>query len=187
MQREIENCLTVLNAGGTILYPTDTIWGIGCDATNAVAVDKVYRLKQRMESRSLIILLDDADHLGDYVDFVPDIARDLLSYVDWPLTIIYPTSKNLASNVVADDQSIAIRIVKNEFCRQLIHAFGKPIVSTSANISGSGPPLTFKKISQEIIDGVDYIVDSSLDEIHEVKPSRIIKLTDNGEFRIIRK
>lgn len=187
MQREIEHCLTVLSTGGTILYPTDTIWGIGCDATNPLAVEKVYRLKKRMESKSLIILLDDADRLEDYVLVVPEIARDLIKYVDRPLTIIYPRSRNLAPNVLASDQSIAIRIVKNEFCRRLIRAFGKPIVSTSANIAGARPSLTFNKISQEIIKGVDYVVDPSLDELHEVKPSRIIKLNENGEFRIIRK
>ena len=187
MQREIEHCITVLEGGGTILYPTDTVWGIGCDATNPQAVEKIYRLKNRMENRSLIILLDTADRLADYVAVIPEIALDLIKYVDKPLTIIYPGSKNLAPNVVPADQSIAIRIVKTEFCRCLIQAFGKPIVSTSANLAGERPPLTFKKISQEIITKVDYIVDPSLDELHEVKPSRIIKLSENGEFRIIRK
>jgi len=187
MQREIDQCLTVLRAGGTILYPTDTIWGIGCDATNYQAVQKVYHLKKRVESKSLIILLDDADRLTDYMVFVPEIAFDLVKNVDTPLTIIYPNSKNLASNVVAEDQSIAIRIIKTEFCSRLIRGFGKPIVSTSANISGTKPPLTYKNILPEIINGVDYVVDPSLGELRVVQPSRIIKLNENGEFRIIRR
>ncbi|MCK9203034.1 MAG: L-threonylcarbamoyladenylate synthase [Bacteroidales bacterium] len=187
MQLEIEHCLTALISGGTILYPTDTIWGIGCDATNFAAVEKVYHLKKRMEGKNLIILIDDVGRLSDYIVEVPEIAYDLIQHVDTPLTIIYSHAKNLADNVIAADQSIAVRIVKNEFCRRLIREFGKPIVSTSANISGEHPPLTFKNISKEIKQGVDYIVDPSLDELHEVKPSRIIKLNENGEFRIIRK
>jgi len=187
MQREINQCLSVLHAGGTILYPTDTIWGIGCDATNPQAVQKVYLLKKRVESKSLIILLDDAVRLTGYMDFVPEIAYDLIKNVDTPLTIIYPNAKNLAPNVVAEDRSIAIRIIKTEFCSRLIRAFGKPIVSTSANISGTKPPLTFKNIHPDIKNGVDYIVDPSLDELRMVQPSRIIKLNEKGEFRIIRK
>ncbi|MCK9219621.1 MAG: L-threonylcarbamoyladenylate synthase [Bacteroidales bacterium] len=187
MESEIRHCLKVLKAGGTLLYPTDTIWGIGCDATNFHAVEKVYRLKKRMESKSLIILLDDVAKLTDYVVDVPDIAWDLLKSVDSPLTIIYAQSKNLASNVVAKDQSIAIRIVKNEFCRLLIESFGKPIVSTSANISGERPPLGYKNIDEEIIKGVDYAVDPSIGVLQQIKPSRIIRLGNNGEFQIIRK
>ena len=187
IDREIQNCLKVLNCGGIILYPTDTIWGIGCDATNAEAVQKIYHLKQRMERKSLIILLDEAEKLREYVSNVPEIAWDLLDHVETPLTIIYPEAKNLAENVVAEDCSVAIRIVKNEFCRRLIHEFGKPVVSTSANISGEKPALAFRNINHEIIRGVDYVVDESLDQFHELKPSRIIKLEANGEFRIIRK
>jgi L-threonylcarbamoyladenylate synthase len=184
---EIQNCIKVLQSGGIILYPTDTIWGIGCDATNSKAVAKIYRLKQRMERKSLIILLDEAEKLRDYVSEIPEIAWDLIKNVDTPLTIIYPEARNLAKNVVATDGSVAIRIVNNDFCIRLIREFGKPIVSTSANISGERSPLTFKNISQEIISGVNYVVDESLDEIHELKASRIIKLSLNGEFRIIRK
>lgn len=186
IELEIQHCLQVLTSGGTILYPTDTIWGIGCDATNSMAVAKIYQLKQRIERKSLIIMLDKAENLRNYVSNIPEIAWDLLENVNNPLTIIYMEAKNLAENVIADDRSVAIRIVKNEFCRKLIEAFGKPIVSTSANISGAAPPLAFRNISQQIIDGVDYIVDESLDQIHELKPSRIIKLAQNGEFQIIR-
>ena len=186
IEQEIQNCLTALNSGGIILYPTDTIWGIGCDATNPMAVDKVYRLKRKIERKNLIILLDEAEKIGNYVSVVPDIGWDLLKSVDTPLTIIYPDAKNLAANVIADDGSIAIRVVGNDFCRSLIRKFGKPIVSTSANISGHPPPREFKDIDNEIIEGVDHVVDESLDQHHQVKASRIIKLFLNGEFRIIR-
>ncbi|MEI6436319.1 MAG: L-threonylcarbamoyladenylate synthase [Bacteroidota bacterium] len=186
MDQEIKKCLKVLQDGGTILYPTDTIWGIGCDATNDVAVEKVYCLKKRMESKNLIILVEDQKRLHQYITAIPDIAWDLLSNVNSPLTIVFPDAKNLAKKVVAADQSIAIRIVKSGFCHQLISAFGKPIVSTSANISGEAPPKTFRHISAEIIAGVDYVVKERMDFIHIIKPSQIIKINANGEFRIIR-
>ncbi len=187
MKQEINRCVEVLKAGGTILNPTDTVWGIGCDATNADAVEKIYFLKKRMESRSLIILLDVAEKIPDYAGNIPEIAWDILKSVETPLTIIYPNAKNLAKNVIGTDHSIAIRIVKNEFCQALIAAFGKPIVSTSANFSGERTPLTFKDIPAEIISNVDYVVKHFREEIHYIKPSRIIKLEENGEFKIIRK
>lgn len=187
MEDEIRKCLKVLIRGETILYPTDTIWGIGCDAQNENAVEKVYQLKKRMERKSLIILLDDQEKLPLYVEKVPEIAWDLIENVDTPVTIIYPRGKNLAKNVFGEDNSIAIRIVNNEFCKSLIHVFGKPIVSTSANVSGSPAPLAFKNISKEILTQVDYVVSLYQDEFRNIKPSRIIKLNENGEFRIIRK
>jgi len=183
---EIEKCIEVLETGGVILYPTDTIWGIGCDATNPKAVEKIYRIKKRLESKSLIILLADMKEIGKYVKTVPDIARDLMKNVERPLTIIYPNAQNLAKNVIAEDHSIAIRIVKNQFCKALIREFGKPIVSSSANIAGEPAPMVFKCISKEILDRMDYIVTLYQDVLQEVKPSRIIKLLENGEFHIIR-
>ncbi len=186
IEREIDRCLATLTKNGILLYPTDTIWGIGCDATNPLAVEKIYHLKQRMERKSLIILIDTAEKIKDYVTTVPEIAWDLIKNVDTPLTIIYPAAKNLAENVIAEDGSVAIRIVKNEFCIGLIRSFGKPIVSTSANISGESTPLNFRNIPEEIIKGVDYVVDPSLDQVHELRPSRIIKLNPNGDFQIIR-
>ncbi len=186
MEKDIQKCLEVLRNGGTILYPTDTIWGIGCDATNRKAVDKIYRLKKRLESKSLIVLLDDPGKLPFYVKTIPAIAWDLIGGVDNPLTVIYPNAMNLAKNVIAEDGSIAIRIVKNDFCKRLIHDFGKPIVSSSANISGEPAPLVFKKISSEIIRKVDYVVNLFQDQLQEMKPSRIIKLNENGEFQVIR-
>jgi L-threonylcarbamoyladenylate synthase len=186
MKNEVKSCLEVLEKGGTILYPTDTIWGIGCDATNPAAVEKVYHLKKRLNSKSLIILLTDFKEISAYVETVPPIALDLMKNVERPLTIIYPNARNPPGNVVAKDNSIAIRIVKNEFCIRLIKAFGKPIISTSANLSGDQAPLVFKCVSKEIIDGVDYVVKYSRDVLQEVKPSRIIKLFENGEFKVIR-
>jgi len=186
MEHEIQKCLEILRKGGTILYPTDTIWGIGCDATSRKAVTKIYKLKKRLESKSLIILLDDPMKLKTYIKTIPDITWDLIENVETPLTIIYPDARKLASNVIAEDNSIAIRIVRNEFCRQLIHEFGKPIVSSSANVSGEPTPLTFKNISMDIIRNVDYVVNLYQDQFQEVKPSRIIKLNENGEFLVIR-
>src|SRR5271157_3173642 len=136
VKNEIKKCVEVLKKDGTILYPTDTIWGIGCDATSQKAVEKIYHLKKRVESKSLIILLADMKEISNYVETIPEIARDLMKNVDRPLTIIYPNAKNLAKNVIAEDNSIAIRIVKNEFCKNLIRTFGKPIISSSANYSG---------------------------------------------------
>jgi len=186
MKNEIKKCVEVLKKEGTILYPTDTIWGIGCDATSQKAVEKIYHLKKRVESKSLIILLADMKEISKYVKTVPDIARDLMKNVERPLTIIYPNAQNLAKNVIAEDHSIAIRIVKNEFCKALIRAFGKPIVSSSANIANEQAPMVFKRVSKEIVDHVDYVVTLYQDVLQEVKPSRIIKLKENGEFHIIR-
>ncbi len=187
MKQEIRNCIDVLRKGGTILYPTDTIWGIGCDATNARAVQKIFKIKKRMESKSLIVLLDRKESLHTYIESVPDIALDLVERVTTPLTIIYPNAKNLAKSIIADDGTIAIRLVHFEFCYKLLRMFGKPIVSTSANISGQSAPLTFKSIPKEIVSQVDYAVNFSREEVRETKPSTIIKLKTNGEFEIIRK
>ena len=187
MEDEIKNCLTVLHSGGTILYPTDTIWGIGCDATNAEAVEKIYRLKKRSENKSMIILLDKAEKIQDYVSVMPEIAWDLIDFTETPLTIIYPNARKLAANVIAEDRSVAIRVVKDEFCSRLIYRFGKPLVSTSANISGQSPPSSYNNIAREIIDGVDFAVDPTQGVQGNFKPSQIIKLEVNGEFRIIRK
>ncbi len=177
-----------MTSGGTILYPTDTIWGIGCDATNPSAVRKVYRLKRRTESKSLIILLDQAEKLSEYVENIPAITWDLMKNIQTPLTIVYPKGKNLANNVLAGDHSIAIRIVRpGFFCHELIRRFGKPIVSTSANISGQESPFSYRHVHSDIIKGVDYAVASEAEPIHEIKPSRIIRIKPDGEFEILRK
>ena len=186
MEKEIQKCVEVLKKGGTILYPTDTIWGIGCDATNYKAVQKIYKIKKRLETKSLIILIDDKKRLENYVKEIPEITWDLMKNVEKPLTIIYPNARNLPKNVVAEDNSIAIRIVKNEFCIRLIREFGKPIVSSSANISGETTPLVFRCVSENVKKSVDYVVQLYQDVLQEVKPSRIIRLKENGEFIIIR-
>lgn len=186
MRDEIIQAAKVLQAGGTILYPTDTIWGIGCDATNPKAVEKIYRMKKRDVQKSFIILLDQQEKLERYVAKVPEIAWDLINTVETPLTVIYPHAKNLARNVVAPDQSIAIRIVRDEFCQKLISYFGKPIVSTSANLTNEPPPLMFTNISKEIISKVDYVVNLHRDKLTTMKPSTMIRIRDDGEYEVIR-
>jgi len=186
MEQEIQKCIEVLRKGGTILYPTDTIWGIGCDATNFKAVEKIYKVKKRLEIKSLIILIDDPSRIENYVREIPEITWDLMKNVEKPLTIIYPHARNLPKNVIGEDNSIAIRVAKTEFCIRLIREFGKPIVSTSANLSGEAAPLVFRCVSEDIKARVDYVVNLYQDVLQEVKPSRIIKLKENGEFNIIR-
>lgn len=188
MNHEVEKCLPILHTGGTLLYPADTIWGIGCDATNPDAVEKIYRLKKRAENKSLIILLDDSGKLRNFMEQVPELAYDLISYAEKPLTIVYPGARNLAGNIPAEDGSVAIRVVKPGcFCHDLVHAYGKPIVSTSANISGTPNPLSFREISKEILSGVDYVVREQTGNNGEIKASTIIRLKLNGEFIILRK
>ena len=187
LKEEINKALEVLKEGGLILYPTDTIWGIGCDATNQEAVNKVFKLKGRSESKSLIVLLDSENKLPGYVQEVPDIAYDLIEYAEHPLTIIYSGAKNLAPNVIAEDGSVGIRVAKHDFCRQLIQRFKKPIVSTSANISGDKSPSNFAEISTEIIEGVDYVVNHEQDDTTAKRPSTIMKLDASGCFSFIRR
>ncbi|NQT78093.1 MAG: threonylcarbamoyl-AMP synthase [Bacteroidetes bacterium] len=187
MKEEINKALAFLKEGKLILYPTDTIWGIGCDATNYKAVDRIYHLKQRVETKSMIILLDDAGKLHKYVKEVPGITIDLVNSVDSPLTVIYPGAQGLAKNVVASDGTIAIRIVRDEFCRELIRLLGKPLISTSANVSGTIDPITYNQIPAVIKNGVDFIVDHHRDRIVTARASRIIKMENNGEFTVIRK
>ncbi|MBC8053683.1 MAG: threonylcarbamoyl-AMP synthase [Sphingobacteriaceae bacterium] len=187
LKDEVNKALEIIRAGGIILYPTDTIWGIGCDATNEAAVEKVIQLKGRPENKSLIILLDSENRLESYVSEVPEIAYDLIEYAENPLTLVFSGAKNLASNVVNQDKSIGIRIVRHTFCQQLIQRFRKPIVSTSANISGQNSPKNFGEISEEILNGVDYVVDFEQNDLSEKKPSAIMKLEANGQFSFIRR
>jgi L-threonylcarbamoyladenylate synthase len=186
MEEEIQRCIAVLKRGGTILYPTDTIWGIGCDATNVKAVEKIYKVKRRSETKSLIILVDDPGKIEHFVKEIPAITWDLMKNIDRPITIIYPNARNLPKNVIGEDNSIAIRVAKNEFCIRLIREFGKPIISSSANVSGELPPLVFRCVAENIKESVDYVVNLYQEVLQEVKPSRIIKLKENGEFNIIR-
>ena len=187
MQEEITKAIEILKSGGTILYPTDTIWGIGCDATNKEAVKKVFEIKGRAESKSLIILIDNETKLNRYLKDIPALAYDLIDCSEKPLTIIYSDAKNLAKNVINEDGSIGIRIVKDEFCKKLIEKFGKPIVSTSANISGDPTPECFKEINPIILSRVDYVVNLRQNETSKNQPSGIIKLGMSGEVKVIRK
>ena len=187
LKEEINTALTILKAGGIILYPTDTVWGLGCDASNPEAVAKIYALKNRADSKSMIILLDTENKLQSYVNEVPDIAYDLIEYTEKPLTIIYSGAKNLAENVISEDKNIGIRIPKHDFCQQLIQRFRKPIVSTSANISGEPTPTNFSKIDQKIISGVDYVVDLEQESSEIKQTSTIMKLEVDGQFTFIRK
>lgn len=186
MIEDIKKACEVLQAGGLILYPTDTIWGIGCDATNEEAVRKVYALKKRMDKKAVLVLTDSTAKLNMYVSDIPDIAWDLIEVADKPLTIIYANAKNLAPNLLGEDGSVGIRITKEDFSRRLCERFRKPLVSTSANISGESAPKNFQEISDIIKNGVDYIVKYRQDDISQAKPSNIIKLGDGGVIQIIR-
>ncbi|MBN1598589.1 MAG: threonylcarbamoyl-AMP synthase [Bacteroidales bacterium] len=186
MNEEINKVVKVLQEGGIILYPTDTIWGIGCDATNRESVKRIYDLKKRVDSKAMIVLIDTEQRLGQCISEVPEIAWQLLQVADKPLTIIYPGAKNLADNLIAENGSIGIRIVQDEFCRNLIHRFKKPIVSTSANISGEKSPSIFTDISNKIIRGVDYVVRWRQNNTDTAKPSSILELGLHGEIKIIR-
>lgn len=184
---DIKNALEILRTGGVILYPTDTIWGIGCDATNTEAVEKVNQLKGRSKDKNLIILLENENNITSYVREVPDVAYELIEYTEEPLTIIYSGAKNLPANLTAQDGTIGIRIVKNDFCQELIRRFRKPIVSTSANFSGQPSPKTFNEIDPGIIEGVDYVVNYQQENPEEGVASTIIKLGPSGQFQLIRK
>lgn len=186
MQEEIHNTLQILTSGGTILYPTDTVWGLGCDATNEEAVKKIYALKKREESKALICLVSDVVMLERIFREIPDAAYDIIDYTEKPTTIIYDNPKGVAKNLIADDNSLAVRVVKDEFCRQLIRKLNRPLVSTSANISGVPTPSSFKEISSEILSGVDYVVNLHREKIC-AQPSTIIKLSGSGLVKIIRK
>ena len=183
---DIRRCLDVLKSGGIILYPTDTIWGIGCDATNAKAVQKIYEIKQREDAKSMLVLLENPNLILGYVDEMPEVAWDLIEFSEKPTTIIYDKAKNLADNLIAEDGSIGIRITKEEFTQKLIQRFRKPIVSTSANISGKPSPQCFAEISAEIKAKVDYIADYRQRETKNPAPSSIIKLGVSGLIKIIR-
>ena len=185
MNIEIKNALEALKKGGLILYPTDTVWGIGCDATNHEAVQKIYALKQREESKSMICLVNDFKMLNQYVEQVPEIVYNIIKYTTNPTTVVYDRPKRVSENLIAEDNSLAIRVIRDGFCGQLIKKYRKPIVSTSANISNQKTPKSFKEISEDILKGVDYVV--NLDRKKKsTKPSSIIKLSGDGMVKVIR-
>ena len=187
MDEDIRKCIDVLNRGGLILYPTDTIWGIGCDATNADAVKKVYELKRREDNKAMLVLLDSVNSLDRYVRDVPEIAFDLIDVAVRPLTIIYDGGYNLAPNLLGANNSIGIRITNESFSQTLCRKFRRPIVSTSANISGEPSASLFKEISQEIINGVDYVVNYRQNDNNRNSASSIIKLGADATIKILRK
>jgi L-threonylcarbamoyladenylate synthase len=187
MQTEINNTFEHLKKGHIILYPTDTIWGIGCDVSNSAAVKKIYEIKKRADHKAMIILISEIGQLHDYVQKIPEIAWDMVDFAEKPLTVIYPKGKNVAPELLGEDGSIAIRLVRDEFCKKLISKFRKGIVSTSANISGEPSPASFKDISPEILSAVDYVVNWRQQENSGSKPSTIVKLGLDGEINFIRK
>lgn len=183
-EEDLQGCLAALRSGGIILYPTDTVWGLGCDATKSGAVQKIYELKQRAESKSLIALITEEGDIYRYVA-APDIAVfDFLQAQDRPTTIVFDGALGFAENLPAEDGSIALRLVREPFCRQLVKRLGKPLVSTSANISGEPTPLHFAHISPAIITGVDYVVRYRQEDTTPVQPSQIIRWTGNGPVTI---
>ncbi len=183
---DIRNAVAVMKKGGVILYPTDTVWGIGCDATNASAVARIYEIKKREESKAMICLVDNENRIQRYVRDVPEVAWDVMNLSTRPTTVILDGADGLASNLVAEDGSIAMRITKEEFSKELCYRMQKPIVSTSANISGEPTAQNYRDISQEIIDAVDYVCWTRRNEHQPHQPSSIIRLRKNGEVTIIR-
>lgn len=184
--QDISEAVHVIKNGGVILYPTDTIWGIGCDATNPDAVARVYAIKQRIDSKALICLVGSDAHLNLYVSDIPDVAYDLIEFSEKPLTIIFDGGRNLAPNLLAEDGSVGIRVTKEEFSQTLCMRCKKALVSTSANISGRPSPTKFSDIDPEIIAAVDYVCASRREEKGGTKPSSIIKLSSSNEIKIIR-
>ena len=183
--KEVNYCCGLLEQGKVIIYPTDTIWGIGCDATNPAAVDKVFAVKDRSKGKSLIVLVDSIDMLKDYVENFPMVAPDIIKAAKNPLSIIYSESKGLAKNVSVD-KTICIRVVANDFCKALIHKLGRPITSTSANFAGDAAPSIYAEISEQIKEKVDYVVQLYHDVLTKPKPSTIIRLYEDNSFDIIR-
>lgn len=186
IREEIKKACEVLQKGGVILYPTDTVWGIGCDATNEEAVKRVYEIKRRADSKAMLVLVDSDVKVDFYVKDVPEVAWDLIQYATKPLTVIYDNARNLAPNLIGEDGSVGIRVTSEEFSKQLCFRFRKAIVSTSANVSGQPAPASFSEIQDEIKQAVDYIVGYRQDEPAGAKPSSILKLGKGGVIKIIR-
>ena len=186
LQREADEAVRVMKAGGIILYPTDTVWGLGCDATSAAAVERIYRLKRSGNKKSMLVLGASADMIVRYVNKAPGIAFEVMELATSPLTAILPGAAGLAENLIPDEGTLGVRIPDHEFCRRMLHALGRPIVSTSANISGQPAPRTYSEISQDIRQGVDLIVDPSLEGHPTRKASSIIRVGLSGEVNVIR-
>lgn len=181
----IEKTLEILKNGGTILYPTDTIWGIGCDATNVDAINKIYDIKKRDKNKSMIILVESEKRLQDLVD-VPEAAWQIIDLSEKPVTIVYDNPRGLPKELLAEDGSIGIRLVKHDFCKKLISKLNKPLVSTSANFSGEKSPMTFSDINPEIMNLVDYAVEENRETVSEYSGSSVIKVWNDGRIKVLR-
>ena len=186
MQKEIAKAVEILRQGGIILYPTDTVWGLGCDATNPEAVERIYALKRSQNKHSMLVLCDTADRVVRYVNKAPAIAFEVAELSTTPLTLILPGAVGLAENLIPEERTLGVRIPNHEFCRNLVRALGKPIVSTSANISGEETPKRLQEISPEIVNGVDLVIHPRFEGRPTRKPSGIISFNETGEFKIIR-
>ena len=181
----MEKIIETLKNNGTILYPTDTIWGIGCDATNIEAINKIFDIKKRDKNKSMIILVESEKRLQDLVD-VPEMAWEIIDLSEKPVTIVYENPKNLPKEILAEDGSIGIRLVKDDFCKKLISKLNKPLVSTSANFSGEKSPLQFSDISQKIIDSVDFAVEENREKISKYSGSSVIKIWSDNRIKVLR-
>jgi L-threonylcarbamoyladenylate synthase len=186
INEEVYKAYEIIKEGGIILYPTDTVWGIGCNATNAEAVAKIYKIKQRTETQSMIVLMNGEKMMYNVFKEIPEVAWQIMDLSENPTTIILDQPRNVAKNLIASDNSLGIRIVKEAFCFKLMEKMKRPLVSTSANISGQPTPKSFKEISPEIIKAVDYVVNLQRDKIAG-KPSTIIKLSNDSQVKVIRK
>ncbi|MGN1213573.1 MAG: L-threonylcarbamoyladenylate synthase [Bacteroidaceae bacterium] len=183
---DLDKAVETLREGGIIVYPTDTIWGLGCDATNKEAVERIYKIKQRCDSKALILLADTDAMISNHIVNAPEVAWSIVELSDKPTTVIFEKGKNLAPNVLAADGSVAFRLTREEFSSQLCHRLHRPVVSTSANISGQPSPRCFGEISQEVINSADYVVAYRQDDATPASPSTIIKINNNSEVKIIR-
>ncbi len=186
LEIEVQKSVELLSQGKVILYPTDTIWGLGCDATQPKAIQKIYKIKMRPQQKSMILLLDSTEKLPHYVANIPAVAYDLIQNAVSPLTIVYSNAKNLPKKLIAGDGTIAIRIVNGDYCKEVVRRLGKPLVSTSANISGEPAPQIFDQISENLKQKVDYVVEVHRSRIRSVRPSTVIKLEEDGLFTILR-
>lgn len=186
IENNVEAAVETLRNGGLILYPTDTVWGIGCDATNEEAVARIYALKQSENKKSMLVLCADADMIVRYVDKAPAIAFEVMEMADSPLTAILPGARGVAANLIPEEKTLGVRIPDHEFCQRMLRKFGRPVVSTSANISGEATPKTLAEIDRKIVDGTDFVVDPRCEGKATRKPSSIIAFGEGGEVKIIR-
>ncbi|HJA97749.1 MAG TPA: threonylcarbamoyl-AMP synthase [Candidatus Alistipes faecavium] len=187
MQQEVDRTVEALRRGGLVLYPTDTVWGLGCDATNAEAVERIYRLKRSENKKSMLVLCATADMVVRYVDKAPAIAFEVMELATSPLTAILPGATGLAANLIPDEGTLGVRIPDHAFCQRMLRAFGRPVVSTSANISGEATPARLQEVAREIVDGVDFVVNPRFEGHPTRKASSIIAFGEGGEVKIIRK